>query len=151
MCMLINAVSKAPVKENLPRPIPGYGIRWNIKLQCWSRLYNAREVSKNLCFCIPLSFIHPDLNNVLLFQVIDHILKDDQMEPSRRGHRAAETVLAPDIHRPRGIFNKVMISPDEWRRVRDLMEVLQVSLMSFNILIILLTLILMRLCRSLKI
>lgn len=67
MCMLINAVSKAPVKENLPRPIPGYGIRWNIKLQCWSRLYNAREVSKNLCFCIPLSFIHPDLNNVLLF------------------------------------------------------------------------------------
>lgn len=29
---------------SFPRPIPGYGIRWNIKLQCWERLYNACEV-----------------------------------------------------------------------------------------------------------
>lgn len=45
MCQLFDAVSISLAKKNLPRPIPGYGIRWNIKLQCWQRLYNAREVS----------------------------------------------------------------------------------------------------------
>lgn len=60
-------------------------------------------------------------------KVIDQILKEDQMEvPRRSGHRAGETVLAPDLNRPRGIFNKVMISPDEWRQVRDIIEILQV-------------------------
>lgn len=45
MCCLFDAVSLTLCKDKLPRPIPGYGIRWNIKLQCWKRLYNAREVS----------------------------------------------------------------------------------------------------------
>lgn len=29
---------------SFPRPIPGYGIQWNIKLQFWERLFNAEEV-----------------------------------------------------------------------------------------------------------
>lgn len=52
------------------------------------------------------------------------------MDPPRQGNvtsRPGETPLPPDVHRPRGIFNKVMITPDEWRQVRDLMEILEVS------------------------
>lgn len=61
--------------------------------------------------------------------MIDQILKEDQMDPPRQGHqtRPGETPLPPDIYRPRGIFNKVMIAPDEWRQVRDLMEILEVN------------------------
>lgn len=102
MCNLFDAVSQTLLSQKLPRPIPGYGIQWNIKLQCWKRLYNAREV-------------------------IDQILKEDQMEVPRRAgsSRVGETPLPPDVHRPRGVFNKIMISPDEWRQVRDLINILQ--------------------------
>lgn len=52
------------------------------------------------------------------------------MDPPRKGIRSSrpgETPLPPDVYRPRGIFNKVMITPDEWRQVRDLMEILEVG------------------------
>lgn len=51
------------------------------------------------------------------------------MDPPRKSNqttRPGETPLAADVHRPRGIFNKVMISPDEWRQVREVMELLEV-------------------------
>lgn len=38
----------ASMGVKFPRPIPGYGIRWNIKLQCWARLFNAQEVSLSI-------------------------------------------------------------------------------------------------------
>lgn len=74
------------------------------------------------------------IHNVTLthlpFKVIDQILKEDQMELPRRAgpSRVGEAPLPPDMHRPRGIFNKLMISPDEWRQVRDLIKILQVHL-----------------------
>lgn len=52
------------------------------------------------------------------------------MDPPRKGiqsRRPGETPLPPDVCRARGIFNKVMITPDEWRQVRDLMEILEVG------------------------
>ncbi|KAH9823124.1 hypothetical protein DFH28DRAFT_880183, partial [Melampsora americana] len=78
------------------------GIRWNIRLQCWKRLYNAQEV-------------------------IDQILKEDQMElPCTAGTTwVGETPLPPGIYQTQGIFNKVMISPDEWQQVRYLIKILQ--------------------------
>lgn len=61
--------------------------------------------------------------------MIDQILKEDQMDAPRipSNVRPGKTPLAPDIHRPRGIFNKVMISPDEWRQVASIIDILQVS------------------------
>lgn len=65
MCCLFDALSQAMLKQELPRPIPGYGIRWNIKLQCWRRLYNAREVSHNI-FQTLISYLTYHLSNILL-------------------------------------------------------------------------------------
>lgn len=39
------------VGVKFPRPIPGYGIRWKIKLQCWEKSFNAQEVSFSKFSC----------------------------------------------------------------------------------------------------
>lgn len=87
-----------------PRPIPGYGIRWNIKLQCWERLFNAQEV-------------------------IDQMLRDDQKETikekSGKNRNPEVGPRDPDSTQPRGIFNKAYISPEQWKQVGRLLKVLR--------------------------
>lgn len=125
MCALFDAMSQSMLKLKLPRRIPGYEIRWNIKSQCWWELYNTQEVRKHPKDII----ISTDILGIF-YQVINKILKEDQMDPPCKGNQQArpgEGPLPPDVHRPQGIFNKAMVAQDEWRQVWYIMDTLQVK------------------------
>lgn len=59
------------------------------------------------------------------------MLKDDQKEPAKgKNRKQNHPTLAPsdpDECRPRGIFNKAYITPDQWKQVSKLIKILRVS------------------------
>lgn len=59
------------------------------------------------------------------------MLKDDQTEFAKGKNRKQSNLALepsnPDYNRPRGIFNKAYITPDQWKQVSKLIKVLRVS------------------------
>ena len=59
------------------------------------------------------------------------MLKDDQLEVSKDKNKKkfspSDQPSDPYENRPRGIFNKVLITPDQWKQINTLNKILWVS------------------------